>query len=72
MHLFSMAYRNILRKWHRTLVTTLAMGFAGLMMIFYSSLMEGLLEMTERNAVGMNLGDIQIHSKDYRLDPDPL
>ncbi len=70
MHLVSMAYRNLTRKWHRTLVTTGAMAFAGFMMIFYSALMEGLLEMTERNAVGMNLGDIQIHAEGYRLDPD--
>jgi ABC-type lipoprotein release transport system permease subunit len=32
--------------------------------------MEGFTETFERNAVGMNLGDIQIHAKGYRDDPD--
>ena len=70
MHLLSMAYRNLIRKWHRSLVTIGAMAFAGFMMIFYSALVEGLLDMMERNAVGMNLGDLQIHAEGYRVDPD--
>ena len=65
-----MASRNVLRNWRRTLVTTLAMGFAGLIMILFASLMEGLLQASERNAVAMDLGDIQIHAYGYRDDPD--
>jgi len=52
------------------LVTTLAMGFAGFIMILYAALTEGLLQTSERNAVAMNLGDMQIHAEGYRDDPD--
>jgi hypothetical protein len=50
--------------------STLAMGFAGFIMILFASLTEGLLYTSERNAVAMNLGDMQIHSEGYRDDPD--
>ncbi len=52
------------------MVTTLAMGFAGFIMILFSTLMTGLLKTGERNVVAMDLGDIQIHAKGYRDDPD--
>ena len=51
-------------------MTTGAMGFAGMIMILYASLMEGLFISTERNALSMNLGEMQIHAKGYRDDPD--
>jgi ABC-type lipoprotein release transport system permease subunit len=70
LKIITMASRNVLRNWRRTLVTTLAMGFAGLIMILFASLMEGLLQASERNAVAMDLGDIQIHAYGYRDDPD--
>ena len=70
MKIISMARRNVFRNWRRTLVTTLAMGFAGFIMILFAALMEGLLQTSERNAVSMNLGDIQIHAEGYRDDPD--
>lgn len=70
MNIPSFAFRNVGRKWQRTLVTTGAMGFAGFMMIFYNGLMDGLMQAMERNAVEMNLGDIQIHARGYRKDPD--
>lgn len=70
MNLLSLALRNVMRNWHRTLVTTLAMAFAGIIMILFAALMEGLMQASERNAVAMNLGDIQIHAPGYRDDPD--
>lgn len=70
MKIIHMATRNITRNWHRTLVTTLAMGFAGFIMILFASLMHGLLQASERNAVAMDLGDIQVHAHGYRDDPD--
>ncbi len=70
MKIISMARRNVFRNWRRTLVTTLAMGFAGFIMILFAALMEGLLQTSERNAVSMNLGDVQIHAEGYRDDPD--
>lgn len=70
MKILSIASRNVFRNWRRTLVTTLAMGFAGFIMILFASLMQGLLQGSEKNAVSMDLGDIQIHATDYREDPD--
>ena len=52
------------------MITTLAMGFAGFIMILSAALMDGLLQASERNAVAMDLGDIQIHAKRYLDDPD--
>ena len=52
------------------MVTTLAMGFAGFIMILFAALTQGLLQASERNAVSMDLGDIQIHAITYRNDPD--
>ncbi len=70
MKIFSIASRNVFRNWRRTLVTTLAMGFAGFIMILFAALMQGLLQASEKNAVAMDLGDIQIHAEGYRDDPD--
>lgn len=70
MRILTMASRNVIRNWRRTLVTTLAMGFAGFIMILFASLTEGLLYTSERNAVAMNLGDMQVHAEGYRDDPD--
>lgn len=70
MKILSIASRNVFRNWRRTLVTTLAMGFSGFIMILFAALMSGMLQTSERNAVAMNLGDIQIHAEGYRDDPD--
>ncbi|NWF35810.1 ABC transporter permease [Mariprofundus sp. KV] len=48
----------------------LAMAFACLIMIFFASLMEGMIQGSERSVVSMNMGDIQIHAQGYRDDPD--
>jgi ABC-type lipoprotein release transport system permease subunit len=70
MKILSIAYRNVFRNWRRTLVTTLAMGFAGFIMILFATLMAGFIKTSEQNAVAMDLGDIQIHAQGYRNDPD--
>jgi len=70
MKILSIASRSVFRDWRRTLVTTLAMGFAGFIMTLFAALMAGMLQTSERNAVAMNLGDIQIHAEGYRDDPD--
>lgn len=70
MRIVALAIRNVFRNRHRTLVTTGAMAFAGTIMILFSALMTGMLRDSERNAVSMNLGDIQIHAAGYRDDPD--
>jgi ABC-type lipoprotein release transport system permease subunit len=70
MNIFVWALRNTWRTRHRSGVIILAMGFAGFIMIFYAALMEGLLRNTERNAIAMEAGQLQIHARGYRDDPD--
>ncbi|MDQ6993261.1 MAG: ABC transporter permease [Mariprofundus sp.] len=70
MRIMRLASRNVRRSWQRSLVTMLAMAFACFMMIFFSSLMEGMMQGSERSVVSMNMGDIQIHGYAYRDDPD--
>jgi ABC-type lipoprotein release transport system permease subunit len=70
MNILSWALRNVWRTRQRSGVIILAMGFAGFIMIFYAALMEGLLRTTERNAIAMESGQIQIHAQGYRDDPD--
>ncbi len=70
MNVFGMAVRNIGRNRTRTFTTVGAMAFACALMILYSSLVEGFLNIMVRNAVGMSISEIQIHAKGYRNDPD--
>ncbi len=70
MNITSFALRNIQRNWHRSLVTTGAMAFAGMIMILYVSFIEGIYLGGLRSALALNLGEIQIHAKGYRSDPD--
>lgn len=70
MRIIALAARNVFRNWHRTVVTTGAMAFAGAIMILFAALIEGMLRDSERNAVAMNVGDIQVHAPGYRDDPD--
>ena len=70
MNLFLLANRNISRTRHRAWVTIGAMGLAGFIMIFYAALLEGLIQTTKTNAIGMELGEVQVHAHDYRNDPD--
>ncbi len=70
MDIFSIAFRNVIRSKHWSLVIISAMAFASFVMIFYASLLEGLIQTTEKNAVGMEIGEFQIHALGYRDDPD--
>lgn len=66
---FRMAWRNVLRGGRRSVVTICAMIFGLLMMICYSGLLQGYLAGLERTVVGMELGDVQIHTPGYADDP---
>lgn len=70
MKIMTLASRNLFRNWHRTLVTILAMAFACTIMIVYGALIKGMIIGSERQAVILNQGDIQIHATGYRDDPD--
>lgn len=51
-------------------MTTIAMAFACMIMVLYGALVEGMIKGSERNAVILNVADIQIHAQGYRDDPD--
>lgn len=70
MNLLSFAFRNMFRSGQRTWIVVAAMAFAGFIMIYYASLLEGFVRVTEKNAIGMDLGQFQIHASGYRDDPD--
>jgi ABC-type lipoprotein release transport system permease subunit len=70
MKILSFAASNVRRNRQRSLVTTGALAFAGFIMLFYASLMEGFFRTMEHNTVGMDLGEIQIHVPGYRDNPD--
>jgi ABC-type lipoprotein release transport system permease subunit len=69
MRLLVMAWRNLWRYRRRTLVTVAAMTLALLIMVLYTSLVEGYLRDLERNIVDIELGDIQVFAPDYRDNP---
>ena len=70
MHILQLSLRNTGRNRQRTAVTVLSMAFACAIMILFSSMMAGMIQGSERQIVEMNMGDIQIHAKGYREDPD--
>lgn len=70
MSTWRIGVRSIGRNRRRTVVTTLAMGFAGTIMVFYAALLEGFMDTLERNALMMELGEVQLHAAGYRKDPD--
>ena len=69
MKTLSLAWRNLWRTPRRTGVTLAAMTLAVLIMILYTSLMEGMLRDLERDIVEVEVGDIQIHNPNYRDAP---
>ncbi len=70
MRIVPIALRNITRKRVRSAITIGSMAFAGFIMLFFAALGQGMLYTMEQNAVGVNIGDIQIHAPGYRSDPD--
>ncbi|MCX5875418.1 MAG: FtsX-like permease family protein [Deltaproteobacteria bacterium] len=70
MQIVFFALRNFNRARTRTWITVGAMAFACAIMIFYASLLEGWLAGMEKNAVGMDLGELQVHATGFRADPD--
>ena len=70
MNLLALGIRNLARHRTRSLVTIGAMAFAGVIMIVYIGLMEGIFESSRRNAVDYDLGEFKINAPGYRKDPD--
>jgi putative ABC transport system permease protein len=69
MSIFRFAWRNVWRNKRRTVATVSAMSLALLVMILYSGIINGYLVGMERDLVELEMGDMQIHAKDYRQNP---
>ncbi len=69
MSILRMAWRNVWRNRRRTLVTVAATTLAFTVMVLYSSLVQGYMRTMESNLLDLELGDVQVHSPDYRDDP---
>lgn len=69
-HLLKMAVRNVARKKLRMLATLGAMGLAGALVIFFSSIMRGYEKGMVANLIEGETGHLQAHAKGYRLDPE--
>ena len=69
MRVMTMAWRNVWRNTRRSGVTIGAMTFSLLMMICTTSFYEGLIIKMEANIIEVEMGDIQIHVKDYLNKP---
>lgn len=74
-----MAWRNLWRNWMRSVLTIGAMVAAMALMIGLGALMEGLLRQMETYATDLNLGQVQLHRREfiddrelYALLPAPL
>jgi len=69
MRILRMAWRNVWRNRRRTLVTVAATTLAFTVMVLYSSLVQGYMQTMESNLLDLELGDVQVHSPEYRDDP---
>ncbi len=69
MQIMKMARRNVWRNTRRSAVTIGAMTFSLLMMILFTSFYEGFLTKMEANIIEVEIGDIQIHTSEYRDKP---
>jgi len=65
-----LAVKNIGRRYQRSLIMVGAVAFAIFIAIYYAALTEGLLANTERNAVLMESGYIQVHAPAYLEEHD--
>ena len=63
--LLKLAWLNIWRNKHRTIITTTSIFFAVLLAILVRSLTDGIYENMIRNVVSYSSGYVQIHQKGY-------
>jgi ABC-type lipoprotein release transport system permease subunit len=72
MLVLKMATRNIFRNKKRTTVLSIAIWFGVLIVIFTSSSFKGISQQRVRDAIDIQIGDLQIHNKkfseNYELD----
>jgi putative ABC transport system permease protein len=69
MNIFKMAWRNVWRYRRRSLVTIAAMAFALFVELVYSGGIPGYMKGMEEDVTDLDLGDIQVFSKDFQDNP---
>ncbi|GAH71803.1 unnamed protein product, partial [marine sediment metagenome] len=60
-----LAWRNIWRNWRRTILTSLAVAFGMISIIFTYSYIEGVTESIYRNLIETELGHVKIASREF-------
>jgi putative ABC transport system permease protein len=67
--LIKLAWRNIWRNWRRTVLSSLAVAFGMISIIFSNSYMKGMTESMYKSLIETELGHVKIVSKEFlRLD----
>ncbi len=67
--LIKLAWRNIWRNWRRTILSSLAVAFGMISIIFSNSYIKGMTESVYKNLIETEIGHVKIASKEYlRLD----
>ena len=63
--LIKLAWRNIWRNWRRTILTSLAVAFGMISIIFTYSYIKGMSESIYQNLIDTELGHVKIVSKEF-------
>jgi putative ABC transport system permease protein len=66
MFLLKLAWKNMWRNRHRTLITMAAIFFAVILSVFASSLKEGIFDNLVKNVVSFYTGYVQVHKMGYQ------
>ncbi len=67
--IIKLAWRNIWRNWRRTVLSSLAVAFGIISIIFSNSYIKGMTESVYKNLIETEIGHVKIASKEYlRLD----
>ncbi len=69
MMLLKLAWRNILRRKRRTLITAASIAFGCVLCLFFTGLSDGMYGKVTRMAVRMGSGHLVIEHPEYRDDP---
>ncbi len=67
--IIKLAWRNIWRNWRRTILSSLAVAFGMISIIFSNSYIKGMMESVYKNLIETEIGHVKIASKEFlRLD----
>ncbi len=67
--IIKLAWRNIWRNWRRTVLSSLAVAFGMISIIFSNSYIKGMTESVYKNLIETEIGHVKIASKEFlRLD----